>query len=501
MEKSTEFPGQPKTVLKNSLFVLLARVVDVGGGILLIWLSARYLVKYFGISTNGEYVYLSTLVGLAFTLANAGLAQIIIRDVARDRSLAPAYLSSAMVLRVLLGVLAVLILLGAAFVTSMSPVLKWGLVLAMVAEFGNVIAWNYINLFNAYERMEYEAYAAILFRGFCLAGTGIVILYKLHWLALFLVNGIGSYSRMYYVMRLSRKIDLPAGKMDFQQVKQLFIEALPIGIALLLTQGYLRIDVILLKALSNFKEVALFYYPYRILLELHILPLALTTAIFPVLSRAVNSEENNNTGEAFENIFLKAFKLYWIISLPIMVFIYFYAEPLITLLFTKAFTSSGFCLKILIWGTFFVFVELLMSHALIAQGKQKALYIANGTCLAVNLSVDYLLIMVYKMGAIGASIGTLSAYTALFIVLIYHLLDSISWKKVILLLPKPFVAGMLAFGMSYFLQGMAWYRVVPLGLLIYGVALVGLKTFSREEIELFKKMLRPPGPPPGENRE
>ncbi len=498
MEKSSMFPGQPRTVFKNSIFVLIARGVDVGGGILLIWLSARYLVKYFGIEVNGEYVYLATLVGLAFTLANAGLAQIIIRDVARNRELAPDYLASALVLRVLLGLLAVILLLGVAFFTSMPPQLKWGLLVAMAAEFGNVIAWNYINLFNAFEHMEYEAYAAILFRLFCLAGTGLVILFKLHWLVLFLVTGIGAYARLFYVIQLSKKLAIPAGTMELSRVKTLFLEALPIGIALLLTQGYLRVDVILLKVLSNFKEVALFYYPYRILLELHILPLALTTALFPVLSRAVHSHDRGDADDPFELIFLKAFKLYWILSLPIMIFVFYYAEPLITLIFTQAFASSGLCLKILIWGTFFVFSELLMSHALIAQGKQKALYIANGTCLAVNLGVDYLLIMHFKMGAVGASIGTLSAYSALFLILFYHLRGSIRLMEIIKLLPKPFLAAALAFGMSYFLLGLSWYRVIPLGLTVYGMGLILLKTFSRDEIDLFKKMLRPPGPPPGE---
>src|SRR5208283_5901117 len=104
----------------------------------------------------------------------------------------------------------------------------------------------------------------------------------------------------------------------------------------------------------------------------NIFPLALTTALFPVLSRAGQSND-------IENIFVSTFKLYFILSLPVMIFGFLYASPIITTIFTDAFARSGTCLQILIWSTFFVFIELLISHSLIATGRQSALYIASGT--------------------------------------------------------------------------------------------------------------------------
>lgn len=476
-----------KTVARNSLFILIARGMDAGIGMLLIWVSARYLLANFGVDVNGKYAYVIILIGLVFSLANAGLAQIVIRDVAVDKSLAPSYLRASLILRLLLGILCSVIIFLLANYLPITRGMKYGLLIAIVSEMLNVVSANYISLFNAFERMDYEAIATIIFRSVCLALTLLIVWLKWNWVWLFVVTATGNFLRLAYVLWISRSIVTPAPNHDWERVKTIFVSALPIGISVLLTQGYLRIDGLIIQRYSLYREIAYFYYPYQILLQLNIFPLALTTALFPVLSRAGQSND-------IENIFVSTFKLYFILSLPIMVFGFLYASPIITTLFTDAFARSGTCLQILIWSTFFVFVELLMNHSLIATGRQSALYIGSGTCLVVNASVDFILIKYYHLGAVGASIGTISSYVALFLVLLYFVSQTVSLKKILQQIPRPLCAGLFCGLIFYPFRGYLWYLMIPLGLLVYIAILFIIRTFTEKEINMFRSLLRPPGP-------
>ncbi len=476
-----------KTVARNSLFILIARGMDAGIGMLLIWVSARYLLANFGVDVNGKYAYVIILIGLVFSLANAGLAQIVIRDVAVDKSLAPSYLRASLILRFLLGILCSVIIFLLANYLPITRGMKYGLLIAIVSEMLNVVSANYISLFNAFERMDYEAIATIIFRSVCLALTLLIVWLKWNWVWLFVVTATGNFLRLAYVLWRSRSIVTPAPNHDWERVKTIFLSALLIGISVLLTQGYLRIDGLIIQRYSLYREIAFFYYPYQILLQLNIFPLALTTALFPVLSRAGQSND-------IESIFVSTFKLYFILSLPIMVFGFLYASPIITTLFTDAFARSGTCLQILIWSTFFVFVELLMNHSLIATGHQSALYIGSGTCLVVNASVDFILIKYYHLGAVGASIGTISSYIALFLVLLYFVSQTVSLKKILQQIPRPLIAGLLSGLIFYPFRGYLWYLMIPLGLLVYISILFIIRTFTEKEMSMFRSLLRPPGP-------
>ena len=486
-----------KSIAQNSLFVFLARGIDTLGGILIILLTARYLVSQYTTAINGQFAVVVTLIGLTFTLSNAGLAQIIIRDVSRDKTLTHSYLRSAFILRVLFGILSALIVIGVSHFMTLDPVMRIGILIAVTSEMGTVVSWNYINLFNAYERMDYEAISSFIFRLLTLLFTVVCILLKLHWVYFFVAMAIGSFSRMAYVywegQKLVRNTTVQEKPVElYKHMKWIFLQALPIGFALLLTQGYLRIDILLLKFLVKGPQadtqVAYFFYPYRLLIEMNILPVPIIMALFPVMSRKSFTETKAIDVQGIKDLFLPAFKFFFIFSLPVMIFGYLYATPIMTTLFTDKFAPSGPCLQILVWSSFFVFVELLMEHVLIATGHQKVLFFSNGACLAVNFVVDFILIKYAQMGHIGASIGTVCAYTIIFIILTYYTSKIVPIREMLGQLPRPLLAGILCAGCFYFLRDYLWFLMIPLGFLVYIGLLFLIRTFSEKEIDFLKSI-------------
>ncbi|MBI5826122.1 MAG: oligosaccharide flippase family protein [Deltaproteobacteria bacterium] len=80
------------SVIKNSIFILMARGIQIAASFFVIIAVARYL----SVELYGDYAYIIALVSSVMALTYFGIQQVTIREIAMDRANAHIHLGSAL---------------------------------------------------------------------------------------------------------------------------------------------------------------------------------------------------------------------------------------------------------------------------------------------------------------------------------------------------------------------------------------------------------------------
>ncbi len=471
-------------ITKNSLMLLLANGTDVVFRLLVIIVFARYL----GVEIYGKYAFLISIVAVAISIPNFGMERIVMREVGNDKAGALDYLSSLLFIR--------LILSGVTFISLSFIVASFGIsgqfltafYILMISEILFLLTMSFINIFLAFEKMEYKAIINIINRLTALIIIIVVISLDLGFIPLLLGVMAANFLALSiaYVI-YSKVLEKVTFTFKHKRIKTLIRESFPLFLEMLLVEATMRMAVFILKIFRNASEISLFFAPFALTIRLKIIPMTLTTALFPYLNRlAVESIEE------LEKILSRAFRFFIIISLPAAVTLTVFAEPVILLLFGDAFIDSAVTMKILSWAIVFMFLESLLNAVIIALKKQWFSALSQGVMFIVNLVLDLLLIPMF--GYLGASIGLTAAYFIKIVFLSHfvyrHNISPLTIKNI----PGPIISSAImwiAMGFIYKINEMAALLSGPI---IYLSALLITKSLSREDLSALRNALRIKGP-------
>lgn len=183
---------------------------------------------------------------------------------------------------------------------------------------------------------------------------------------------------------------------------QLLAESWPQALSAFMVMLYMRMDVVMLDALSSEREAGIYVNAVRFSELWYFVPLAMVSSVLPALVKAFN--------ENYE-LFLKKYQhladgIFWL-----AVFVGFATQFLgpfvIEWLFKPEFWPSADILSIHIWGGVFATVGAANVHVFFLLKKQKANLYRTLMGAILNLVLNFLLIP--KYGGIGAAYATLAA--------------------------------------------------------------------------------------------
>ena len=187
-------------------------------------------------------------------------------------------------------------------------------------------------------------------------------------------------------------------------------------------------------------------------------------------------------------VYEKAFKLLYIISLPISTILICLSDTILKFTYGTKFLASTNALKIMGYLLYFSFkfIKYFYSHF---HKKQHLSTISTAIAFLVNLIFD--LILIPKYGFLGASVATSVCYCAYFILTFYFVLQSLGRLNLTYTFIKPIVgAGVMALFIAYF-HNVNPFIILPVSIIIYISALLITRVFSPEDIELAKSLLFP----------
>jgi O-antigen/teichoic acid export membrane protein len=169
----------------------------------------------------------------------------------------------------------------------------------------------------------------------------------------------------------------------------------PLGLGVLLSALYFRIDVYFLERLHGIEVVGAYNAAFRIVEALRVFPAAALAVAYPMLCAATTLSPLRRASLA--------------LTAPAVIvggIVYLAAVPLLELIYGSAFTSAAPALQALCWSVPFFFLNYGLTYQLIAWERQQAYLAVAGTALVVNLVFDSLLIPTGQM--VGAAYATLA---------------------------------------------------------------------------------------------
>jgi len=453
-----------QTVARNSLVQFAGRGVTMAVSLAILTLLSRYLGPY----RFGQYQLVIAFL-LLVNLSDLGITTIAVRHLSTARRDESEIIGNILVIRAALSLTTTVIAIIIAAVWQHSAETTKAIAVASLSFPLMLLGSSYGAIFAARLKMQYAVIGNIaqslvslsLMGAVAWTGGGLIRM-LVAYDAGFLVNSLVS---LYFARRFVRI----GFRFDRAYAREIVIEALPLGMAVILIAVYSRIDTLMLRWFRDSEAVGYYTFAYRAVDLAAPLSLMFIGSIFPLLSNHHAADER----VAFRRLYQRSQDVLTLLGISMLTMMILFARPLVHLVGGDLYAPSVTSLRILAMAFGLIWLSNLVDHSLIAVGRQDVLLKNAALGLVVNVGVNLVLIPTYgKEGAAAATVVTELAVLLPALAVLSRYIGglpsfSVAWK----LLPVAFVAG----GVVYFLDlYWLWEAVITSGVLVAGVALFRL---------------------------
>jgi O-antigen/teichoic acid export membrane protein len=236
-----------------------------------------------------------------------------------------------------------------------------------------------------------------------------VILIDLGFLWLFLVIALANFAQLVAAtVILSWKFVHPVLTVERGMYRRFFKDSLVIGVGVFFYHNLFKINVLMLRWIGSIDDVAFFSVPHNLIMQLQIVPLSLSLAVFPVFSRLIATDR-----ERLVAIYERIFRVMFVISAFAAVMLSLHAREVITLMFGSKFEQSVAAMAVVAWAMIPLTMDMLLNGLLIAMNKQRYSVIFAGVTIVLNIAASVLFIPRY--GFMAAAWIAVASYTLLFV--------------------------------------------------------------------------------------
>ena len=471
-----------RRIAKNTGVMFIAQIMTYVLGFFITMYTARYLsAEGFGILSLA--LSITAIFGI---FVDMGLSALMVRDIARDKSLSDKYISNTFLMKIILSILTFGLIILTVNIIGYNETVRNVVYIITISIIINAFGAVLTAIFQANEKMEYISVSTILNSVLMLLGTLIGIHYGftvLYFASLYVLAS--SLSFIYVIIIYLMKFTLPKIKIDLSLWKPILKEAWPFGITGLSGMLYTYADSIMLSILQGNEVVGWYSAAYRLMLIVLIIPNAVNTAIFPVMSKLYTSSR-----DSLSLMYEKYFKYMVILGIPTGAGTTLLADKIILLIFGQGYIQSILALQILIWTVVLTFIGAAFVQLLQSINKQLIITKISVICLIINIILNLILIPHYSY--IGASFATLVTEIILvgYILLIsYKLGYGISFKTITNDSSKVLVATAIMSIFVWYSKSLNLFLLILIAILIYFATLYLVNGIDDDDIFLIKEIL------------
>jgi len=467
-------------LLSNTLYSGIANASSI-----FLLLVLVFAGRFLGVGEFGKFTFALALVTTVSLLSDFGVTTLVKRTVARYPEQADHHFGNLITLKVILSSLAVLISIGAVFLIRPERDVRFVVCVLSLGAALKSLKMVPITFFQALERFDLYAFSYVFHNfGFFLFGT-IALWYGANlatFVCLFAAFKALDTAISYFLAR--RVIGKTSPGFDFNFMKRLQIEALPLGMYVLVNEIYSYADTILLSVMRSDVEVGWYNGAYKIFEGLSVFPLILSQAMSPQLSRLHKTEV-----VAHKALAARTIKFGAIGAVLVLLSLITIGKDLILLLFGPAYMESIPVLDILLFTFFFVFLNMIFQMILITIDRQNVMPWMGLAGFGTIIIACFLLIPLY--GHLGAAMAFLASECILFCVGIFYLYRFCFKSWFLWPATKPILSGILILGaFSVFHVEMQFthvFVIVP----SYLILLYLIHSFDEDELGFLRRIIAP----------
>lgn len=438
--------------------------------------SIAFITRYLGKEGFGNYATILAFLGFFTAIADLGLYPISTREISRENADEEKIIGNIFSLRIL-SALAVFIL--SPIVASFFPYpyeVKLGIVI-IAASFVFSSGYSVLNgIFQ--KRLIMDRIAIIELVGKIVQVITVVAAVRFRlgfsWVVLSLFfNMAVNFALVLYLARKHVKLKF---KFNFDYWKIFLKESMPMGIVSIITFLYFKMDTIILSVMKSSGDVGIYNAAYKVLENLTFFPSMIMGLVFPIISKNIFTNR-----EDFINMANKVFKIFIILSIPLIIATLFLSEGIINLIGGGGFAESANVLRILVFALAFIFFGNFFNNILIAGNIQKKLVLVLAVAAAVNIALNIIFIPHFSFYAAAViSAGTEFLVVVFGFYLAYSKLNYLPRaEKVLPILAASFIMAIFFF---IFANKVGFFISAISGTLIYFIALWLFRAVKTSEI-------------------
>jgi O-antigen/teichoic acid export membrane protein len=453
-------------------------IVSLLGFFLLIY-SARYL----GPTNYGIYNFAYSFCMLLVFITDIGIGQLLVRDVARDKSLTNQYLTNASILKMLLSIVTFTVIVLTINLLGYPPEVTYVVYIfglyAIINSFAEMLGF----IFQSHEKMEYASLQLLIEKSF-ITGMGIYLLSIGYGLvALAYVFLFAAIIKLIFGFLFLFKIERPKFELNTSLWKTLTIGSLPFGLNSIFSMLFYKIDSVLLSYIKGDVAVGIYAAAYNPLIAISSISSSMIVpAIYPVMSRYFKTSKSS-----LGNLTIYSSKYAAILGFPIAVGCFVLANKFILFLYGIQYTASIFAFQILALFVPFRFVSSILGSFLPSIDKPGIRTLIVGISAVINIILN--LILIPKYSFIGASIATVISEAFVYITYVYFTKEYFDKTELHKSFVKPIIAAVLMGIMLYYLINLNLFLLIILAMLFYFFILTVLGTFTDYDKQIFRQIL------------
>ena len=459
-------------------------ILIVGASQLAIWVAtfaftviqARYLEP----SRFGQLSLALAYAAFLLVFVDFGTSTLVSRTVAQRREQGRGLVAATLLVRSVLWIVALpFLMLVALFLGYDSDLRAAILVLAVAALF---VGWG--GAIAAYlqgrEEFSFPSLSSVAYRVVAaVVGVAILVLVPgpslLQITIAFLIGSMVFAGILFAALRRRSAI---RWALEPRSAAALLRAALPIGAYLVVGTFYFNVDLVMLEGMAPAENVGWYAAAYRLFNTATILEaIVVARVLYPVFSRmSVGSHTELRV------VIAKALSFLAIVGGAVVLLFVLCADQLVGILYSAdAYSPAANALRLLAPGLFFLYLNAVICNALFALGYEKRLLAMAAAFAVFNVSANLLAIPRFMQDG-AAAVTTLTEVGLLLWLTRLAPRDLLTGESA-RTIAKAGAAAVIA-GVTVVLSGAnTLLSMVPLALLVYGVAIVALRTIGPADLE------------------
>lgn len=385
--------------LRNTGWLMFGKLLSLIVGLL--------ITRYLGPKLFGDLSFALALVAITAAVGALGLDTFIIREIINEPAKRDEILGTALWLRLAANALLIPITVGFYLVYHHFSATPGDTLTLLVVLLALTSVFKSFNVIDAYFQSQVESKYVVHVQNICLITSALVkiaivslqlplfyIVCALVFDALILAIGL-------IIIYQSKGLNILNWVFNKTRASSLLKQSFPLILSAVMVSIYMKIDQVMLKSAGSI-AVGIYSAAANLSEAWYFIPVAIVTSVFPALINARKTDI-----ERYQKRLMNLYDLLIYISLPVAIFISFFADRIIHLIYDNKFEGAGLMLSIHIWSGIFVFLGSASSQYLLAEGYTKISFYRTCAGAIVNIALNFWLIPLY--GGVGASIATLIA--------------------------------------------------------------------------------------------
>lgn len=469
-------------LLRNSVLSLALNLVNKASSVIVFILIARRA----SVEQAGIFSLATTYIAI-FSALTWGLDELMVRQVARDRSTSARYFGSFLMLRLVLatglyGILVAVVRRGLRYTpTTAVPVIIMGFSI-ILDSLGNVGQ----ALLNAHERFGFPVGAALLSSLIKLIGalTALISgggLTGVGW-AWCIGSALGALTVLAAASRQAGRLR-PIEWLDLRFWAQQVRLALPfLTIGFLITLEY-QTDVVILSAVRSEAEVGWYSAATMIAFALLLFSQAYRAAVYPLMTRY-----HRSAPDKLVHLYSTSFAYLSAAVLPMVAGINLLAPRIVKLVYGPAFEGAVIPLRIIAWSLIFSYLNVPNSRLMLVDDRQGWLSAFLVGSMAINIVLNLALDRTW--GVVGAAVARLCSTIVFFLPNCLFARWLVRPRNTFRILARPVLAAAIMAAIVWIVRSAPLWATIFIGAAVYIAALLTLKGLPGEGQQWIVERLR-----------